>query len=52
MMDWDFIKDMMIVLNFPEKFVRTVYTCISTVLFVLMLNGQPSELFRSKRDIR
>ncbi|XP_057538085.1 secreted RxLR effector protein 78-like [Amaranthus tricolor] len=52
MMDWDFIKDMMIALNFPEKFVKIVYTCISTAQFTIMLNGQPLELFRSIRGIR
>ena len=51
-MDWDFIKNMMIALNFPLNFVSTIYTCISTTQFALMLNGQPLELFWSRRGIR
>ena len=50
-MDWDFNKDMMIALNFPENCVRIFYTYISTAQLALMLNGQPSKLFRSRRGI-
>ena len=43
---------MMIILKFLEKIVKIVYTYISTAQYALMLNGQPSELFRSTRGIR
>lgn len=52
MMDWDFIKDMIIALNFSAPFVNRVDTCISSAQFAMMLNGQPSELFQSKKGIR
>ena len=40
LMEWDFIKDMMIALKFSDKFVSIVYTCVSTAqFFALFLAG-------------
>ena len=49
---WDFIKDMLISLNFPSHFIKIVMICICTTQFSLILNGSPMPLFKSKRGIR
>ena len=51
-LEWTFIKDMLIFLNFPSHFINIFMTCISTTQFSLILNGSPMPLFKSKRGIR
>ena len=51
-LEWDFIKDMLISLNFPSHIINIVMTCISTAEFSFILNGSPMPLFKSKRGIR
>ena len=51
-LEWAFIKDMLISLNFPTHFINIVMTCISTAQFSLILNGSPTPLFKAKRGIR
>ena len=49
---WEFIKDMLISLNFPSHFINIVMACISSAQFSLILNESSMPLFRSKRGIR
>ena len=51
-LEWAFIKDMLIPLNFPSHFINIVMTCISTTQSSLILNGSPMPLFKSKRGIK
>ena len=40
-LNWDFLKDMMIALNFPTQFVKRIMTCVSFTHYSLILNGTP-----------
>lgn len=52
MLDFYFICRMLQALNFPDKFVGWIRTCISTAMFSLVLNGGPCGFFPSKRGVR
>ena len=51
-LDWNFIHDMLVTLNFPPLFIKIIMTCISTTSYTLLVNGEPSETFRPKRGLR
>ncbi|XP_057520745.1 uncharacterized protein LOC130801010 [Amaranthus tricolor] len=51
-MDCQFIKEMLIALNFPTHFIHIVMTCITSTRYTLMLNGNPTPTFQAKRKLR
>ena len=51
-LNWDFLKDMMIALNFHTRFVKRVMTCVSSSQYSLIMNGNPLEPFKAKRGVR
>lgn len=45
-LDWDFLKDVLVGLNFPDKFIQLVMECIYTAKLSLNINQwQPSWFF-------
>ncbi|KAL2905125.1 LINE-1 retrotransposable element ORF2 protein [Bienertia sinuspersici] len=50
--EWDFVREMLLGLNFPIQFTDWVMECISTPMFSLVLNGTPHGFFKSKRGLR
>lgn len=44
-MDRSFIKEMLVAMNFPHKFINIVMTCITSTSYALMKNGTPSKPF-------
>ena len=50
--DWDFLKEMMQALRFPNSFTSLVMECVTTPMFSLMLNGQMEGFFKSSRGLR
>ena len=51
-LNWQFIKEMLIVLNFPHKFIKIIMTCITSISYVLLINGSPTPVFKVRRGIR
>ena len=51
-LNWDFLKDMMIGLNFPRRFIKIVMSCVTSTQYSLMINGSPMESFKAKRGVR
>ena len=51
-LDWGFIEDMMVALNFPNWFIKLVMTCVTSTQYSLLLNGTPLETFKAKRGVR
>ena len=51
-LDWNFIHDMLVGLNFPYHFIKMAITCISTTSYTLLVNGEPFEIFHPKRGLR
>ena len=51
-LDWLFIRDMMVALNFPPQFVKIVMACITSTQYALLINGSPSKVFKAKKGLR
>ena len=48
----DFLKDMMIGLNFPRRFIKIVMSCVTSTQYSLMINGFLMESLKAKRGVR
>ncbi|XP_021721469.1 uncharacterized protein LOC110689027 [Chenopodium quinoa] len=51
-MNWEFLKDMVVALKFPEQFVKLVMECVTTPSFSLVLNDDMSGFFQGKKGLR
>ena len=51
-LDWNFLKEMIVAMNFPRHFIKITMTCITSTSYALMINGTPSKLFKAKRGLR
>lgn len=40
-LNWDFLKDIMIALNFPHRFVKIIMSCVTSTHYSLIVNGTP-----------
>ncbi|XP_056697932.1 uncharacterized protein [Spinacia oleracea] len=50
--DWSFLKEMMVALDFPKQFVDLVMECVTTLMFSLIINGSMHGFFKSQRGLR
>lgn len=50
--EWVFVKDMMLELGIPERMVRWVMSCISSVSYSVLVNGQPLAPFHARKGLR
>ncbi|XP_056685736.1 uncharacterized protein [Spinacia oleracea] len=50
--DWQFLQEMLELLDFPKQFVDMVMQCVYTPMFSLMLNGSMHGFFKSQRGLR
>ncbi|XP_074297070.1 uncharacterized protein LOC141627746 [Silene latifolia] len=49
---WEFVKQMLIALNFPTKFIHLVMLCVSTASYSLVLNGENFGYFKGAKGLR
>ena len=47
-MEWDFIHDMLIALNFAPHFNKIIMVCIISTQYSVLINDIPSEIFKPK----
>ena len=52
LIEWDFIEKMLKQLNFNDKWINWVMTCISSVNFSVLVNDTPGKTFKPTRGIR
>ncbi|XP_074283135.1 uncharacterized protein LOC141607680 [Silene latifolia] len=50
--EWSFIEEMLIALNFPHKMVQWIMQCVTSTSFSLFLNGNQFGYFKGCRGIR
>lgn len=48
---WLYIRMLLTHLGFKYAFVRWIMNCISSISFVVLINGSTSELFSSERGL-
>ncbi|KAK2419793.1 hypothetical protein QL285_030613 [Trifolium repens] len=50
--EWNFLKATMDAMGFPPQLVNTIFKCVSTVQFSILINGSPSSPFSPQRGLR
>ena len=50
--EWSFIEKMMKRMGFPESWISRVMTCVSTVSYLVLLNGFLGDYFSPQRRLR
>ncbi|KAL0444981.1 UNVERIFIED_CONTAM: LINE-1 reverse transcriptase [Sesamum latifolium] len=50
--EWDFLRAVLILFGFPEKFIVWIVECVTTPSFSVCLNGSPHGYFRGARGLR
>ncbi|XP_074318519.1 uncharacterized protein LOC141655332 [Silene latifolia] len=50
--EWSFVRDMLMCLGFPERFLRLVMECVMTPTYTLSLNGDNFGFFPGMRGLR
>lgn len=50
--EWSFVETMLLSMGFPIALVNTILSCISTVTYQVLINGQPSRVFSPERGLR
>lgn len=49
---WTFLEQIVVNLVFPDKYVRWIMKCVTTVSYSIMINGSPTESFKGRKDLR
>ncbi|XP_074271216.1 uncharacterized protein LOC141595142 [Silene latifolia] len=50
--EWTFLKEMLIALNFPPSFIDKIMTCVTSTAYSLSLNGNSFGFFKGRRGLR
>ncbi|XP_074305950.1 uncharacterized protein LOC141641178 [Silene latifolia] len=50
--EWGFLSQMMTALNFPQKFIDLVMTCVTSPTYSLNVNGNKFGFFKGERGLR
>ncbi|KAL9668173.1 hypothetical protein QQ045_002548 [Rhodiola kirilowii] len=49
MVDWNFLKRIMVLFGFPVKFINWIMACVTTAKFLVLINGKLEDYFSSNR---
>ncbi|KAK5802451.1 hypothetical protein PVK06_030042 [Gossypium arboreum] len=50
--EWDFLKEVMLLMGFAEEWVTLVMRCISTISYIVNINGNRGSVFKPTRGLR
>nr|XP_016457391.1 PREDICTED: uncharacterized protein LOC107781232 [Nicotiana tabacum] len=50
--EWIFIEQVLVGLNFPTQFIQWIMQCLKTVSYSILINGHPTEPLNSKKGLR
>uniref|UniRef100_M1ACM3 RNA-directed DNA polymerase (Reverse transcriptase) n=1 Tax=Solanum tuberosum TaxID=4113 RepID=M1ACM3_SOLTU len=51
-LEWNFLDEVLIGMQMPEKFITWIMQCVRTVSYSIMINGCPSVPFQARRRVR
>ena len=51
-LNWEFIKELLLGLNFPMQFINWIIVCVTTPSFFLSLNDLLNGFFHVKKGLR
>lgn len=51
-LEWSFIHNTLVSLNFPNNFTKLIMSCITTTTTSILINGSPTDYFYPTRGIR
>lgn len=51
-LDWNFISQALNRLHLPSHFINMIHACISTPIFSVLVNAEPTDWFHSQRGLR
>lgn len=49
--NWNFLFKVLKAMGFEDKLIKLIRECISTVTYVVLLNGNPLEKFRASKGL-
>ena len=49
---WNFVRAMLTSMNFSSTWTNWIMECISSVQYVILLNGSPTQFFHPSRGLR
>lgn len=52
MVEWNFLRQIMLKLGFLEVWVDRVMSCVTSTSFSILINGKPFDLFNPTRGLR
>ncbi|XP_058222932.1 uncharacterized protein LOC131332652 [Rhododendron vialii] len=50
--DWDFLFEVMVALNFPSKFISWVRICITSAMYSIVIDGELEGFFKGEKGLR
>lgn len=50
--EWTYLEQVMTELGFPNLFTQWVMTCVKTVSYAIIVNGQTSQVFPASKGLR
>lgn len=52
LVQWSFLKNMLLSLDFPKEFINWIMLCVTTASFSVQINGELAGYFQSSRGLR
>ena len=50
--DWNFLKAVLIAMNFNDRWVNWIMGCVTSVQYTLLINGNTSQSFTPRKGLR
>ena len=51
-MNWNFLKAVLIAMNFDSKWINWIMECVTTIQYTLLMNGSLSKSFKPMKGLR